>query len=56
MKESIKGYWDAIESAEQELNKENKEYMGKLKGYMLVSSIFLNGDDELTAQLYNMYS
>ena len=55
MKESIKGYWDAIESAEQELNKENKEYMGKLKGYMLVSSIFLNGDDELTAQLYNMY-
>ena len=32
MKESVKGYWDAIESAEQEFNKENKEYMSKVKG------------------------
>lgn len=55
MKESVKGYWDAIESAEQEFNKENKEYMSKVKGYMLVSSIFLDGDEELTNHLYNMY-
>lgn len=55
MKEPTKGYWNAIEAAEQKLNKENKKYMSKVKGYMLVSSMFLDGDEELTEQLYNMY-
>lgn len=55
MEKAVQKYWETIEVLERELNKENREYMSKVKGYMLLSSIFLDSDELLTEQVYNMY-
>lgn len=55
MENQAKIYWDTLEGIEGNLNKENKDYMSKVKGYMLLSSLFHDADEAMVEHLYNMY-
>ncbi|MDG3131694.1 hypothetical protein MKL26_01465 [Streptococcus suis] len=48
-------YRKQIETIEEQLTKENKEYMGCVNGYMMVASIFHRKEEEVTAQLLSIY-
>lgn len=55
MEDQARIYWTTIEDIEHKLSKENRTYMSKVKGYMLLSSIFHDADEVMVEHLYNMY-
>lgn len=55
MESQARIYWETLEGIENKLNKENKNYMTKVKGYMLVSSLFHDADEAMVEHLYNIY-
>lgn len=48
-------YRKQIEVIEDQLTKENKEYMGRINGYMMIASIFHRQEEAVTAQLLSIY-
>ncbi|MBM7320355.1 hypothetical protein JN538_04315 [Streptococcus suis] len=48
-------YRKQIETIEEQLTKENKEYMGRVNGYMMITSIFHRKEEAVTAQLLSIY-
>lgn len=48
-------YRKQIEEIEGQLTKENKEYMGRVNGYMMIASIFHRQEEAVTAQLLSIY-
>ncbi len=48
-------YRKQIEAIEEQLTKENKEYMGRINGYMMIASIFHRKEEAVTAQLLSIY-
>lgn len=48
-------YRKQIEVIEDQLTKENKEYMGRVNGYMMITSIFHRQEEAVTAQLLSIY-
>lgn len=55
MEDQARIYWTTIEDIEHKLSKENRTYMSKVKGYMLLSSLFHDADEVMVEHLYNMY-
>ncbi len=48
-------YRKQIEVIESQLTKENKEYMGRINGYMMIASVFHRQEEAVTAQLLSIY-
>ena len=48
-------YRQQIEVIESQLIKENKEYMGRINGYMMIASVFHRQEEAVTAQLLSIY-
>ncbi len=48
-------YRKQIEVMESQLIKENKEYMGRINGYMMIASVFHRQEEAVTAQLLSIY-
>ena len=48
-------YRKQIEEIEEQLSKENKAYMGRVNGYMVIASIFHRKEEAVTAQLLSIY-
>ena len=48
-------YRKQIEVIESQLIKENKEYMGRINGYMMIASVFHRQEEAVTAQLLSIY-
>ncbi len=48
-------YRKQIEVIENQLTKENKEYMGRINGYMMIASVFHRQEEAVTAQLLSIY-
>ncbi|HEM6248317.1 TPA: hypothetical protein U2C53_000443 [Streptococcus suis] len=48
-------YRKQIELIESQLTKENKEYMGRINGYMMIASVFHRQEEAVTAQLLSIY-
>ncbi|NQP59660.1 hypothetical protein HO913_10190 [Streptococcus suis] len=48
-------YRKQIEVIESQMTKENKEYMGRINGYMMITSIFHRQEEAVTAQLLSIY-
>lgn len=48
-------YRKQIELIEDQLTKENKEYMGRINGYMMITSIFHRQEEAVTDQLLSIY-
>lgn len=48
-------YRKRIEKIEKQLTKENKEYMARINGYMMITSIFHRKEEAVTAQLLSIY-
>ncbi|NQN92263.1 hypothetical protein HO995_09785 [Streptococcus suis] len=48
-------YRNQIEVIENQLTKENKEYMGRINGYMMIASVFHRQEEAVTAQLLSIY-
>ncbi|MGQ7461519.1 hypothetical protein ACTGZQ_03065 [Streptococcus suis] len=44
-------YRKQIEVIEDQLTKENKEYMGRINDYMMIASVFHRQEEAVTAQL-----
>ncbi len=45
-------YRKQIEMIESQLTKENKEYMGRINGYMMIASVFHRQEEAVTASFY----
>ena len=48
-------YRKQIEVIESQLIKENKEYLGRINGYMMIASVFHRQEEAVTAQLLSIY-
>lgn len=48
-------YRQQISVIEDQLTKENKEYMGRVNGYMMIASVFHRQEEAVTAQLLSIY-
>ncbi|HEM5197513.1 hypothetical protein [Streptococcus suis] len=48
-------YRKRIEVIESQLTKENKEYMGRINGYMMIASVFHRQEEAVIAQLLSIY-
>ena len=48
-------YRKQIEVIESQLIKENKEFMGRINGYMMIASVFHIQEEAVTAQLLSIY-
>lgn len=55
MTEKEQFYRDAIVELEKSLTKENREYMWKVNGYLMFSSLFHDNEEEMNEQVYNIY-